>query len=543
MILGTATVSTAALTLAACGGGDDSGDGGTGGDGGGSGEAVYANTGEPENPLVPTNTNEVQGGRVIDLVNARLISFKEDGSVENELAESVESEDNITWTIKLKADQKFSDGTPITAQSFVDAWNFGANANNAQLAASFFEPIEGYADVSAEDAKEDDTMSGLTVEDDTTFTVKLVSEQSDFGLRVGYSAFAPLPESAFEDIEAYGEKPASSGPYLLDAWDHDQQLVLVPNPDYTGPRQAKNGGITFLVYEDTDTMYGDYQSGNVDVVDIIPDSALETFQDELGDLAINQPGALFQSFTFAAKMKGFSGEAGKLRRQAISRAIDRKSICDALYFGTRTPATDWVAPTLPGGGSTDIAGAEVLEYDADEAKKLWDEAEAMEPFDGEFALGYNADSPHKAWVEAVCNSIKNTLGIEASPAPVPTFGEFRKQINERSIETAFRSGWQADYPSLYNFLAPLYSSAAADGNGSNDGDYKNEEVDKLLAEGLAAADEESAIEIWKKAESILFEDLPAGPLWYQNAFGAYGDAVSDVAFGWNTVPLYYQIAK
>ncbi len=79
---------------------------------------------------------------------------------------------------------------------------------------------------------------------------------------------------------------------------------------------------------------------------------------------------------------------------------------------------------------------------------------------------------------------------------------------------------------MYNFLAPLYSSAAADGNGSNDGDYKNEEFDALIAEGLAAADEDASIEKYKAAQAILMEDLPAIPLWYQNGFGGYSTLVA-----------------
>ncbi|MCW1804969.1 peptide ABC transporter substrate-binding protein [Brachybacterium squillarum] len=540
MMLGTAATGVAAATLAACTGGSS----GSGSDGGsGSGEVVYANGTEPENPLIPTNTSEVGGGRVITSVFAGLVYYTADAKVENDLAESIESDDNQTWTIKIKPDLKFSDGSALTAQSFVDAWNFGANTANGQKSQSFFEPIEGFDKVSAEDATADLTLSGLEATDDTTITVKLVSAQSDFPNRLGYSAYSPMPESAFDDIEAYGEKPVSNGPYMVDSWTHDQEIVVVPNENYTGARKAKNAGITFTIYDSDETMYNDLESGNVDVVDQIPTSALSTFEDTLGDRAVNEPGAVFQSFTIAQNDPNFSGDAGKIRRKAISRAIDRKTICDKLFYGTRTPATDFIAPVITGGGATDIPGAEVLEFDAAEAKKLWAEAEAIQKFDGEFTLSYNADGPHKDWVEAVCNSIAENLGITAKPQPFPAFGDFREQITNRELKGAFRSGWQADYPSAYNFLGPIYSSAAADGKGSNDGDYKNPEFDQLLAEGLAAADEDAAIEKYKAAEAILMEDLPAIPLWYQNTFGGYSEAVSGVEYGWDTVPLYYEITK
>jgi oligopeptide transport system substrate-binding protein len=539
MILGTGAAGTAALALSACGGGSDSGDGGSGG----SGEPVYANETEPQNPLIPTNTNEVGGGRVITSVFAGLVYYKADGTVENDVADSIESDDNQTWTIKVKDGQKFSDDSAVTAKSFVDAWNYGANTKNAQLSQSFFEPIEGFDEVSADKATGKETLSGLEVVDDLTFTVKLVSAQSDFPNRLGYSAYSPLPESFYDDTEGFGEKPVSNGPYVVDSWTHDQEIVLVPNDKYDGPRKAKNGGVTFTIYSSDDTMYGDLESGEVDVTDLIPTSALSSYQDTLGDRAVNDPGAVFQSFTIAQNDPNFSGEAGKLRRKAISRAINRQQICDKLFYGTRTPATDFVAPVIPGGGADDIPGAEVLEYDEDEAKKLWAEAEKKKPFKGEFTLSYNADAPHKDWVDAVCNSISNALDITAKGKPFPAFGDFREQITNRELTGAFRSGWQADYPSAFNFLGPLYSSAAADGKGSNDGDYKNPEFDDLLKEGLSAADEDAAIEKYKAAEAILMEDLPAIPLWYQNTFGGYSENVSDVEYGWDTVPLYYEITK
>ncbi|MCG7427890.1 ABC transporter substrate-binding protein [Helcobacillus sp. ACRRO] len=524
--------------LAACGGDNKSGSG----SGGGGGAAVIVNGTEPQNALVPTNTNEIGGGRVIQSIFSGLMYYKEDGSAEPDLAESVESDDSKVWTVKLKADQKYSDGSVITAQDFVDSWNYGAAAANGQLLQSFFDPIEGFAEV-AEEGSTIKEMKGLKVEDDTTFTVTLVAPQSDFAQRLGYSAYMPMPPSAFKDMKAFGEKPISSGPYKLETWSHDQEIVTVPNEHYNGPRKAKNGGITYRIYLEDDTMYNDLLSDAVDVTDTIPPSRLSTFQDELGERSVNAPGAVFQSITFSPTDKNYQGEAGKLRRQAISRAINRESICKNLFFDSRTPATDFVAPVIEGGGATDIKGAEVLQYDKAKAKELWDKAEAMQKFEGEFTLGYNSDGPHKDWVEAVCNSVKEALGVKATPKPFPEFGKFREQITNRKMPGAFRSGWQADYPSMFNFLGPIYSSAAADGKGSNDADYKNPEFDKLLAEGLSATDTEGALAKFKEAQALLMEDLPAIPLWYQNSLGGFSNVVKDVKYAWDTTPIYYEITK
>ena len=170
---------------------------------------------------------------------------------------------------------------------------------------------------------------------------------------------------------------------------------------------------------------------------------------------MNQPAAIFQSFTIPERLPHFSGEEGNLRRQALSMAIDRKQITDVVFQGTRTPASDFTSPVIDG-WSDKIPGSEVLKYDPDEAKELWAQADAISPWDGTFKIAYNADGGHQAWVDAVINSIKNTLGIDAEGNPYPTFGEFRTDITKQTIQTAFRTGWQADYPSLFNFLGPLY---------------------------------------------------------------------------------------
>src|SRR5699024_820736 len=143
LMLGSAAGGVSALTLAACS--DDSGDGGgDGGSGGGSGALILANGTEPQNPLVPTNTNEVGGGRIVQNIFAGLVSYDAEGAQQNEVAASIETEDSQNYTVTLNEGWTFSDGSAVTAQSFVDAWNYGANAANAQLSGYFFEPNQGY---------------------------------------------------------------------------------------------------------------------------------------------------------------------------------------------------------------------------------------------------------------------------------------------------------------------------------------------------------------------------------------------------------------
>ncbi|MFE6256081.1 ABC transporter substrate-binding protein [Agromyces sp. NPDC057865] len=526
-----ALAAAGALALTGCTSGSPESTGGAGS----STAVITTNGSEPQNPLVPTNTNETGGGKILDAIFAGLVYYDADGAPHNDMAESIETEDAQNYTIKIKADQKFSNGEPVTANSFVDAWNYGALLSNEQLSSYFFESIEGFS------YDEDSELTGLAVVDDLTFTVKLKQPESDFPLRLGYSAFFPLPESAFEDIAAFGENPVGNGPYMLDgegAWKHNEKIDLVVNPDYDGPRVAQNGGLDIIFYATQEAAYADLQGGNLDVLDAIPDGALSTFQDEFGDRSVTQAAAIFQSFTIPARLPHFDGEEGNLRRAAISKAINREEITDVIFSGTRTPAHDFTSPVIDG-YSEDIPGSDVLDFDADAAKDLWAQADAISPWSGSFQIAYNADGGHQAWVDAVANQLKNNLGIDASGAPYPTFAEVRTAITDRTIQTAFRTGWQADYPALFNFLGPIYATGA----GSNDGDYSNADFDALLKEGLAETDLEKANEKFQQAQEILFKDLPAIPLWYSTVNGAWGQTVENVQFGWNSVPLYYEVTK
>lgn len=534
-LAGTALFAIGALALAGCAsGGGNEGDGGSGA--AGDPDAIITTNGsEPENPLIPSNTNEVGGGKILDEIFAGLIYYDADGKPVNDMAEEITTEDPQNLTVKLKEGMTFTDGEEVTADNFIKAWNEGAKLSNAHLSSYFFEDIEGFS------YDEDSELTGLEQVDDYTFTIALNKPASDFALRLGYSAFYPLPDVAFEDMEAYGQNPIGNGPYMIDgedAWQHDVQIDLVRNDDYEGGRKAANGGLTIKFYATQEAAYADLQGGDVDVIDAIPTGSLPVFADELGDRAVNQPSAVFQSFTIGQFLPHFSGEEGQLRRQALSMAINREEITETIFSGTRTPAADFTSPVIAG-WSDSVPGSEVLEFNPDEAKKLWAEADAISPWDGEFKIAYNSDGGHDAWVDAVSNQIKNTLGIEASGDPYPTFQDLRTKINDRSITTAARSGWQADYPGLYNFLGPLYATGA----GSNDGDYTNPEFDELISAGISNPDADAQIEDFSKAQEVLFQDLPAIPLWYSNVTGGFGESVDNVTFGWNSVPLYYEITK
>ena len=532
-----------AMLLSACGGSNSNA---ASGDTAGS-NIITAYNSEPQNPLIPGNTNETGGGKPVDLLFSRLVSFDKDGKASNEVAESITPNDDATqYTIKIKSGWKFTDGTPVTAESFTKAWSYVANAKNAQKCSSFFSAIAGYDDLQKDGLKGDEQLSGLKVVDDTTFTVDLNQSDSVFPIKVGYSAFAPLPESFYKDPKAFGEAPVGNGPYKFSKWDHNKEIALVKNPDYKGNEDVKNDGVTFKVYTKDDAAYADIQSGALDVMESVPASATKTFETDETVQAYNKAGSVIQQFTIPSSLKHFEAgtEEGTLRRQAISMAINRENICDKVLNGTGTPAVDFTSPLTPG-YSDSLKGVGNLKYNEKKAKELWEKANAISPWtsDDKLTFSYNADGGAKPIFEAVVNSVKNTLDIDVTTNPVPTFQEFRNDVTGRKMTGAFRTAWQPDYPSPENYLYQLYSSDAADGNGSNDGDYKNSEFDDLCSKAAAAQTTDEANKLYQQAQEVLLNDLPAVPLYYANAYGVAATGVSGFEMNWQNLPVYENMTK
>ena len=529
------------MLLSGCGASNDAASDG--------GNIITAYSSEPQNPLIPGNTNETGGGKPIDLLFSRLISFDAKGNASNEVAESIEANADATqYTIKLKKGWKFTDGTPVTAESFTKAWSYTANAKNAQKCASFFSTIKGYDKLQdADNLKGDEQLEGLTVVNDNEFTVDLNQSDSVFAIKVGYSGFAPLPESFYKDPKAFGEKPVGNGPYKFQSWDHDNEIVLVKNPDYKGNRTPKNDGVTFKVYTKDEAAYADIQSGSLDVMESVPASATKTFETDSTVQAYNKAGSVIQQFTIPSGLKHFEAgtEEGTLRRQAISMAINRNNICEKVLNGTGTPASDFTSPLTPG-YSDSLKGSDNLKYNASKAKELWEKANAISPWtsDDKLTFAYNADGGHETIYTAVVNSINNTLGSEvAATNPYPTFNDYRTAVSDRKVQGAFRSGWQPDYPSAENYLVQNFSSSAADGNGSNDGDYKNSKFDDLCNQAAAVQTTDEANKLYQQAQEVLLNDLPAVPLYYANAYGVASTNVSNFEMNWQNLPVYENMTK
>ncbi len=546
-----AGISALAMLTAACSG--DSGNDGSSSTSGSStaganpsaaagGEVSIAGC-TPQNPFIPAMTNETCGGDMLNEVLRGLVHYNSDTAApELDLAESIETSDNQNFTVKLKSGQKFSDGTEVKAKNFVDAWNWNRAGKNGTLNSYFFDMIDGATDmdcglvttkdketgedVEAPDCEKKpakaDTLSGLKVVDDQTFTIKTTEKVSNLQVRLGYTAFAPLPDSFFEDDgAAFGKLPIGAGPYKMESYDPASGAVLVKNADYTGDFGGKVDKITFKIYQDAEAAYKDVQANQTDLLPSLPGSALqgETYKSDLPDRNAEKATGVIQTITFASPKSGDKSLENVELRKAISMAIDRELIIKTILANARTPATGWVSPIVDG-YKADTCG-EACKFDAAKAKAAFDAAGG---YSGTLTLTYNADGDHKGWTEATCNSIKEALGVECKAVASPDFATFRTLITDRKMKGMFRTGWQMDYPSIENFLAPIYGTGA----GSNDGDYSSEKFDTLLKEAAAAEDPAAANAKYQEAEAQLAVDMPSIPMWYGKAVAGWSENVENV---------------
>jgi oligopeptide transport system substrate-binding protein len=504
-----------ALAITACGssGTSNSGSSNTNGS-----VSIYGT--EVETNMLPANNTEAGGAKMIEALYSKLVGFRpEDGATYNDVAESITTPDSKVYTMKLKKGWKFHDGTEVKAKNFVNAWNWGANGKNNQLAASFFSDIKGYDEIHPQDpdgeegpqkapAPTVDTMSGLKVIDDYTFEVTLNAPFSVFTAKIGYNAFAPLPDRFYADPDAFAKNPIGNGPLKFVSRTPNVDIKLTRFDDYAGEKKVKFKDLTIKVYSSQEAAYKDLLSDNLDFMEALPPSAKAgaKYEKDLGNRVLRGNLLGIDGLAVPEYLPQYKNPDV---RKAISMALNREQITKTVLNGTYIPADGYVPEGIEG-YEKDTCG-EACHYDPAKAKALWDKT----GFQGKVTISSNADGGRKEPLEAACNSIKNALGVECEFVPATNFGQFRQMVNGRKLTGLGRSDWSADYPSIENFLNPIIRT----GGSSNDGNYSNPEVDKLLAQADSTADKAAAIKLYQQAANLAIKDLPKIPTWVEQGVG------------------------
>ncbi|MFB9338238.1 peptide ABC transporter substrate-binding protein [Actinoplanes octamycinicus] len=512
-----------ALLAAGCGGGGSE-------DSDATSNTVVIGIGEPQH-LIPSNATESNGAEVLSSLFYPLVDFDAQNQPVPVAAESITPDaKNTVWTIKLKPGFTFSNGEPVTSDNYINAWNYGAYGPNGQGGSYFFERIKGYADLQSKDPDGEEgpqkapepkakKLTGLEKVDDTTFKVTLSAPFAGWESVMGYTSFYPLPKAAFSSdgviADGFEDAIIGNGPFKLKGkWEHDSQIVVEKVADFKGT-VPKIDGITWKIYQDQQAEYADLISGTVDVQTTIPIESLSKASADLGDRFKKSPNSVFQFVGFPTFQKEFQNVDV---RRAISMAINRQEITDQIFLGSQSPATSFVSPVVAGYRPNTCG--ENCEYNPTKAKDLYTKANGPK----EIKITYNVDGNHKAWVDATCNQIKASLGVNCVGGEEPKFADLLTKVEKKQPVGLIRLGWIMDYPLMENYLGPLYST---DGSSNYYG-YSNATFDNLVKEGSAAATPEEAIAKWQAAEDILAKEMPVIPLRVgQNVFG-YSTKVSNV---------------
>ncbi|MFE2325528.1 ABC transporter substrate-binding protein [Streptomyces sp. NPDC059385] len=508
-----------ALTATACGAGEDARSRKTGGH-------ITVALGEPQQGLVGQETVETEGAEVLHALFTGLVEYD---TKTNEpmlaIAESIDSPDSKTWTIRIKDGFTFHNGEKVDAQSFVRAWNWGADQENGAEAMGFFSKIEGSEQLAPGKGRKPTAkeLKGLRVIDDRTFTVTLKAPFSQFRTMLGYSAFYPLPKAFEADPKAFGQSPIGNGPFRMDgAWEHDKQIKVKKYDKYPAEGRAKLDAVTFKIYDDLDTAYEDLRKNTLQITDKLPVSALATVSEEFGDRYIYKPEASvgYLGLPLAANPEAF----GKVEiRRAISMAIDRDTISKKIFHGTRKVADDFISPVVPGyrRGALGEAGT----YNPIKAKALFQQAGGVPG--NKLELGYNDDGGHREWIEAVAAQLKANLGLDVTTKPYQSAGALTDDVKSQRFKGAFRMGWAMDYPAAENYLRPIFSKEAI-ANGSNFGRYANDEFEALLAAADRATDPAESLKLYQQADDIVIRDLPYIPVFTYMSAVAHSKSVKNV---------------
>ncbi|TDU76188.1 ABC transporter substrate-binding protein [Streptomyces sp. KS 21] len=508
-----------AMAATACSTSKDSNAGKSGGN-------ITVVLGEPQHGLVGQNTAESEGAEVLNALFTGLVEYdNKTNEPKLAVAESIDTTDSKTWTIKLKDGYTFHNGEKVDAASFVRAWNWGANQDNAAEGLPFFSKIEGSDELAPGKDKKPTAkeLKGLKVVDEKTFTVTLKDPFSQFKTMLGYNAFYPLPKAFEADPKKFGEAPIGNGPFQMDgAWEHNKQIKIKKYDKFPAEGRAKLDGVTFKIYDNLDTAYNDLRADTIQIVDKLPISAMATVSQEFGDRYIYKPesGVGYIGLPLEQNPEAF----GKVEiRKAISMAIDRDAITKTIFNGTRKPADDFISPIIPGyrKGALGEAGT----YNPTKAKELYTQAGGVPG--NKLELGYNADGGHKEWIEAVANQLKANLGIEVTAKPYAKFGDMLDDLGASKYKGGFRMAWSMDYPAAENYLRPIFSKVAIE-NGSNYGHYVNEAFETKLAEADKATDAAQGLKLYQEADDIIIKDLPYIPVFTYMSSSAYSKTVKNV---------------
>ncbi len=282
-----------------------------------------------------------------------LMQRSEGGSVEPYLAESLEPNADLTeWTLKLRPDVQFHDGTPLDAQALKTIFDTYLKAPSSRLAAQL--------------AK----VNSLDVVDELTVVYKLAETNAAFpDLLVGASGWPFSPTAAAAAGPDAGANPVGTGPFVFQSWQRDSRLVVSKNANYWQEGKPYLDEIVFRPIPDEDTRLASLQSGDIDVMQSLRQSTVIRARDLEGVNNFEHLGSNSGGLTLNTSRAPFDD----IRvRQALVHAVDQEALIEVLGgSGVTPPQTQFWSPDSP--WYSEKVAESYPDFDLEKAQELYDD--------------------------------------------------------------------------------------------------------------------------------------------------------------------------
>jgi oligopeptide transport system substrate-binding protein len=440
-----------------------------------------------------------------------LLGFDQQNKIRYLGAESYDmAKDASTFTFKLRKEAKFSDGSPITARDY--EWTIKRNldpASGSKYAQSLY-PIKNAAAFNRGEIKDRDAV-GIKALDDYTLQITTQTPAAYLPtLIAGAWTMYPLKQAT---IEKFGDKwvaeaanIVSNGPFMMQSWKHDEQIVLVPNPYYWGPKPAlQRVEVTLLQNPEGQALVA-YERGELDYA-VVPPADIDRVKSNPTLSQQSQRVTQLRGRWVLMDTKNPPFDNLKVR-QAFYLAIDRKTMAENVFKGMPTPSWTLMPPNVAGHNP-----AAKIDGGPEDAKRLF--AEAGFPNGQGFPeveLVAANSTEYKLQSEALQQNWKTVLGVNTKITLMDqaSFLSFRRTRKDQPFQQ-YLTGWGMDYADPYNQDNFLFDSKSDFFNTH----WKNDNFDQLIAKAAGETDPATRKQLYEQAEVILVRDVPVAPFYFQ----------------------------
>jgi oligopeptide transport system substrate-binding protein len=470
---------------------------------------TIGNSGEPET-LDPQLVYSLPEQRITLALFENLLSYDaRSGDPQPGLAQSwAQGSDGLTWTITLRENAVWSDGTPITAQTVVDSWLRTLDPDTGSPYVFLLtDLIKGAAEYNAGKAAQGDV--ALKALDDRTLQFTTVSPAPYVPDLLPQPAFSVVPMHVVRSHPKDWTDPRNfvgNGPFVLKEWKPQTRIVLQKNPRYWDGKDVKVDQLIYLPAEDLDAAYSMFLKGAIDWSTSPPPADKLAEAKKRPDYVLSPVLGTYY-YEFNTTKPPFNDPRV---RKAFAMAVNRADLLGKITQAGQVAA---FSLTPPLSGRFPYSPPQGVEESADKARRLL--AEAGFPGGKGFPkvrLLYNTNDQHKVVAETLSGRWQQVLGITVEPVAQEwgAFLQTKKSGGMGSFDLV-RAGWAADYRDPFAFLS-LFSS---DNKALNDGGYASSAYDLLLSKANSLADGAERMKTFQSAEDLLVDqDLAILPLYF-----------------------------